>query len=569
LETSIEKQKKFDALLNKILKCDSKETIDEATVEFLQNPIFIQYKYRRAVLKCLLRSSKNNLALLRYFARLMSNLSPFYKDMPTETSQLLMEDFNDLNKEEKLGMLEEKIKNIRFISEMVKFESFPIQNIFEILKRLIDDFKGHSIDLLCHLIESCGRYLYLNEISHLKFNNFLENLKQLAQTKLRHDERCFNSILNSIQVCKPQDSLLKKQVKIRPVEEEYIRFLFFHLLNKESIKKVAVLIRRMEFDKWEKTIFRVVYKFLNRGNECQIKYACAVLSLLKDFHPNLIYNLVNTVLEEIRIGIERNDFNDNQHKVLMCMLISHFYSYKLITSDIVFYTLYMILTYNPEWNYGRREFITDNPLDTPTDSFRIQMIITVLDICGSILNNGPKKEKLNEFLHLMQIYVLTKQFLPLDVENRIVMCLENLFSADYQVYTDFTEALKDSKKYKGFDFDVENLQTDDTNKIESKNEFSRNVLVRPGEDPEFKRKKEGSQTNVNIDDEIQKIIAESLIKAKSTSKTNTIINPLSDIKKKELNSGNPTKLKLITKQLNTNKVVIKELDKNVFSINEK
>jgi len=181
----------------------------------------------------MLRSSKNNLSLLRYFSRLVANLSPYYKDMATDTCQLLIEDYNDLNKDEKLGMFEEKVKNIRFICEMVKFDIFPIQNVFEILKRLIDDLKGHSIDILCQLMESCGRFLYLNEISHLKFNTCIETIKQIAHHRLRHDERSFNSILNSIQICKPQESSLKKQVKVRPVEEEFIRFLIFQLLNRD------------------------------------------------------------------------------------------------------------------------------------------------------------------------------------------------------------------------------------------------------------------------------------------------------------------------------------------------
>jgi regulator of nonsense transcripts 2 len=425
----------------------------------------------------MLRSSRSNLALLRYFARLIANLSPYFKDMATDISQYLMEDYNDLNKEQKIGMFEEKIKNIRFISEMVKFDLFAMQNIFEILKRLIDDFKGHSIDLLCQLMESCGRFLYLNEISHLKFNSCLETIKQICHHRLRHDERSFNSILNCLQICKPQESTLRKQVKVRPVEEEYIRFLIFQLLNKESIKKIAILLRRMDWDKWESTILKVVYKFLNRGNENQIKYTCAMLSLLREYRVDLIFNLINLILEEIRIGLEKNDFNDNQHKILTCMLISHFYSYKLINSDIIFYTLYMILTYNHEWNSGRREFIADNPIDLPSDTFRIQMVITILDICGSHLNSGSKKEKLNEFLHFLQLYILSKQYLPLDIENKITNCFENLYQRNFQVYTDFTEALKDSKKYKGLEFeldDIENgVEADISGKNNAKSEFNR------------------------------------------------------------------------------------------------
>ena len=94
------------------------------------------------------------------------------------------------------------------------------------------------------------------------------------------------------------------------------------------------------------------------------------------------------------------------------------------------------------------------------------------------------------------------------------------------------------------------------------NDFSRRNI---GGDLEFKRTNE---QNRNIDDEIQKIIADSLVKAKGTSKT--VINPLQDIKKKELNKlmENTSKIKLITKQAHTKQVVIRELDKTIFTDNK-
>ena len=82
------------------------------------------------------------------------------------------------------------------------------------------------------------------------------------------------------------------------------------------------------------------------------------------------------------------------------------------------------------------------------------------------------------------------------------------------------------------------------------------------EDFEFKRKKENKKENynINIDEEIQKIINESMAKNKG-SRVQTVINPLNDIKKKDLiKTSSPSKMKLITKQ--QNKVVVKEINKN-------
>jgi hypothetical protein len=80
---------------------------------------------------------------------------------------------------------------------------------------------------------------------------------------------------------------------------------------------------------------------------------------------------------------------------------------------------------------------------------------------------------------------------------------------------------------------------------------------------EFKRKKEEKKVenyNINIDEEIQKIINESMAKNKG-SHVPTVINPYSELKKKTLNkTTSPTKMRLITKQ--QNKVIVKEINKN-------
>lgn len=288
--------------------------------------------------------------------------------------------------------------------------------------------------------------------------------------------------MNCILICKPLENTMKKKVKVRPIEEEYIRFLIFQMLNKDSVKKVAVILRRLCWETHENLIFKVIYKYLSKANENQIKYAASLLSLLKPFRQSIVVNLLNVFLEELRICLERNDFYDNQHKILICMILSHFYREKLFNSDIIFYVLYMILTYNPEWNIGRRELLADNPLDDVNDTIRIQMVVIILEIAGSILNMGTKKDRLIEFMHFLQIYVLSKLFLPLDVENRVTNCIENLFGdKNVHIYNDFTEALKDSKKFKGFNYEIDEDIKDETKKEEineknndnSVNEFDR------------------------------------------------------------------------------------------------
>ena len=134
--------------------------------------------------------------------------------------------------------------------------------------------------------------------------------------------------------------------------------------------------------------------------------------MLKDFHLSINYNIINLVLEELRSGLEKNDYTENQNKILMCTFLAKLYNYKLITSDVIFSSLYMILIYHPDWNFGKREFSLDNTLDRPSNTFRILMVINILDTCGMYLAEGNKKEKLSEFIHFLQIYILTKVYYP-------------------------------------------------------------------------------------------------------------------------------------------------------------
>ena len=80
---------------------------------------------------------------------------------------------------------------------------------------------------------------------------------------------------------------------------------------------------------------------------------------------------------------------------------------------------------------------------------------------------------------------------------------------------------------------------------------------------EFKRDEDNEDIKeMNFDDELQKIISESLTKVQGASMSNAVINPLLDVKKKELNKNPPAgKMRLFTKS--GNKIVITEIKKEV------
>ena len=566
--------KKLDNLIEDTLKCDTKETIDSISDKYLLNSkTLCQTSKRLYVFEKILKDERCNLENIKYFARLFNNISPIYKDLLNELTRFLIDNFNDWkpkkiyesnnNTNISTGTLFSYcLKDCRLISEMVKFGSFPIKDVFDIIKELMSDFKFKSIECLCQILDNCGRYIYLNKSTQERFGQILDSIKKLAHSSLVHDDRAFKILTNSISICKPQEKTLIKKVKKRSIEEEYLRFLMNNCLNSDenSIKKVVALIRRFDWSKHEDMIFKVIFKYLLTNNEEKISNCCKVLFLLKNYRQKFFLNLINAVLEEIRIGLERNDFNDNQHKLILSIIIGNFYLNKIITSDLVFYILYMIITFNPQWSEGNKELMIDNPLDSPFDTFRIQMILKILDICGKKLLS-KKKENLDKFIEFLQMYILSKQYLSIEVENKITTCFDNL--GGYTIFNDFGSALKNSSVYKGLGQEME----EDLKQFEENEAEKNQIIEKKGEhkgeinnNNTFKKNEDDEEKEMNFDDELQKIISESLTKVQGTSVSNAVINPLMDVKKKELNKNpQPGKMRLFTKS--GNKIVITEIDK--------
>ena len=566
--------KKLDNLIEDTLKCDTKETIDSISDKYLLNSkTLCQTSKRLYVFEKILKDERCNLENIKYFARLFNNISAIYKDLLNELTSFLIDNFNDWkpkkiyesnnNTNISTGTLFSYcLKDCRLISEMVKFGSFPIKDVFDIIKELMSDFKFKSIECLCQILDNCGRYIYLNKSTQERFGQILDSIKKLAHSSLVHDDRAFKILTNSISICKPQEKTLIKKVKKRSIEEEYLRFLMNNCLNSDenSIKKVVALIRRFDWSKHEDMIFKVIFKYLLTNNEEKISNCCKVLFLLKNYRQKFFLNLINAVLEEIRIGLERNDFNDNQHKLILSIIIGNFYLNKIITSDLVFYILYMIITFNPQWSEGNKELMIDNPLDSPFDTFRIQMILKILDICGKKLLS-KKKENLDKFIEFLQMYILSKQYLSIEVENKITTCFDNL--GGYTIFNDFGSALKNSSVYKGLGQEME----EDLKQFEEKEAEKNQITEKKEEHKEeinnnntFKKNEDDEVKEMNFDDELQKIISESLTKVQGTSVSNAVINPLMDVKKKELNKNpQPGKMRLFTKS--GNKIVITEIDK--------
>ena len=67
---------------------------------------------------------------------------------------------------------DKKNRNWKYLCEFTKFKLIVPERIIACLHNLIEDLKGHNIELLIFALENVGRFLYL---SHKTANKYQDN----------------------------------------------------------------------------------------------------------------------------------------------------------------------------------------------------------------------------------------------------------------------------------------------------------------------------------------------------------------------------------------------------------
>ncbi|XP_043701685.1 regulator of nonsense transcripts UPF2 [Telopea speciosissima] len=393
----------LDALLQRLPGCVSRDLIDQLTVEFC----YLNSKSnRKRLVRALFNVPRTSLELLPYYSRMVATLSTCMKDVSSMLLQLLEEEFNFLTNKKDQMNIETKIRNIRFIGELCKFRIAPAGLVFSCLKACLDDFTHHNIDVACNLLETCGRFLYRSPETTIRMANMLEILMRLKNVK-NLDPRHSTLVENAYYLCKPPERSARVS-KVRPPLHQYIRKLLFSDLDKSSIEHVLRQLRKLPWDECEEYLLKCFMK-VHKGKYSQVHLIASLTAGLSRYHDQFAVAVVDEVLEEIRLGLEMNDYGIQQRRIAHMRFLGELYNYEHIDSSVIFETLYLILVFG----HGTPE---QDVLDPPEDCFRIRMIITLLQTCGHYFDRGSSKRKLDRFLIYFQRYILSKGSIPLDIE---------------------------------------------------------------------------------------------------------------------------------------------------------
>ena len=134
-----------------------------------------------------------------WYSRIAAIYTQSFKDIGPPLIQLIWNEFYGLLKSKNPNKLETKLKNARYMSELIKFKVCPPMQIFNMLKKCYEDFHFHNIDIVCAIMENCGRFLLYHPTTNPKMEHSLQVMMRL---KKQVNNSYSTMIENAYYICK-------------------------------------------------------------------------------------------------------------------------------------------------------------------------------------------------------------------------------------------------------------------------------------------------------------------------------------------------------------------------------
>ena len=223
---------------------------------------------RRALAKELFDLSRRRSELCPYFARIVAVLSRLFRDFSSEVSRHLDGEFRWLQKRLNKTNISPSLRtrNVRFFGELAKFHlarslrvgedvedeceiGVSKERVFARMDVLLGAFTNSNIEVLCSLLETCGRELYRAPKSHERMKGVLVAL--VRQKKAKYLFAADSAAVdNAYYYVKPPESSTvgssARVPKVRSNEELYLRKVILKKLDKSHLQVTKLHLQRDE-----------------------------------------------------------------------------------------------------------------------------------------------------------------------------------------------------------------------------------------------------------------------------------------------------------------------------------
>ncbi|KAG0357792.1 hypothetical protein BG005_003099 [Podila minutissima] len=404
----------LDAFLARLPNMCNRDMIDQAAVEFC----YLNSKLsRNRLIKTLVQVPRDRHDLLPYYSRMIATFQPFYPDVAEEVLRALEREFRGLLRKKHMDLSESRAKNIKFLSELVKFGITPLPIIFHCLKVLLEDFVPQNIGVACALLETCGRYLKRKSTATSTRLDAMLDIMKKKKAALHLEPRYLLMIDNAYYQCNPPEQTTRQKREIPPIEQ-FIRKLLYLDLSKKNVETTHKLLRKLDWSNPQ--IYSLVVRLFTKIWKIKfsnIHLMAILVNGLNRYHSDFSIAIVDAVVENIKSGLEQNNFRHNQKRIADVKFLGELYNYRMVDSPLIFNTLDTLISVGHE--HGRASPERPSALDAPQDCFRVRLVCTLLDTCGMCFDHGSSKIKLDSFLVLFQMYILAKETVPLEIEYMI------------------------------------------------------------------------------------------------------------------------------------------------------
>lgn len=433
-----EKPVSLDKLLGKLGAIETKEAADTFVQHFVASREGSRNGMKR-LSKAMYTVSAQKLNVLPAYSRIAATLQPLYNDVGSFVASSLEEDFRYFTGKADVDekVLAACIKCAQYVGEYVKFGLISISTMFELLSICMKDLSAHRVDVACHLLETCGRYVYRTSSSHLRMGTILDTLwrvKSVRNLEARHN----TLIENAFYAVKLSPGNKAQKAKTRPPLREYIRSLIYHRLDDTNITWTRNQLLKLPWD--DELEHYVIKKFvkISRARYSTIPHVAGLVASLQKQKPALTVGVVDALLEFIRSGMERNDGRESQRRLAEVFFLGELHNCDVVDDRLIYNVLYQTITLGHESSdfpsQPSRRVVTVPGIvadfdasqddasqhrtvngsftaapDPPGDFFRIRLVCVLIEACGRTLV-AANRRMLEVYWIFLERYLFCKTY---------------------------------------------------------------------------------------------------------------------------------------------------------------
>ena len=333
-------------------ECHNRAQIDAVAEKFCSNHATTKAA-RKRLSRTLFLVPRVRLDLLPYYARLAAIMDKVFDDISAPLVSELEAQFHGQTRWKKQQNLEGRMKTSRFLGELTKFRVAPPIVVMRALRRCLDDFSGFNIDIVCCLLESCGRYLYRMPHTRKRMTLLLDTIMRIKKAK-NLDERSIALINSAMFMVNPPQISASKHAKILSPIEAYLKDLFMVRLTQEAsmVSLVSKQVQRLPWSDPTQECGELVVKYMlkacRKGRYKAVGAVAAVAFALKRSKPEVMTRLADTTIEELTWALEHPNLRDHQRTIVHARLLAELHNRCLVSAPTIFDFLYAFINIGHE-----------------------------------------------------------------------------------------------------------------------------------------------------------------------------------------------------------------------------